>query len=74
MRDAYACNGEKKTAIENIFKAIKLKPLMLDAWQGYYKEMGYAKICIINGDYDLAMDKIWFLLKTPGDLSVPLLK
>jgi TolB-like protein/Flp pilus assembly protein TadD len=71
---AYAINGEKKKAIENIQKAIKLKPLKLDAWQGYYKEIDLLKIHIINGDYDLAMDKIEFLLSIPGDISIPLLR
>ena len=71
---AYACKGDKKNAIEEIQKATKLKPIKLDAWQGYSKEIDLMKIYIINGDYDLAMDKIEFLLTIPGDLSVPLLK
>lgn len=71
---AYACKGEKKKAIENIQKAIKLKPIKLDAWQGYSKEIDLLKIYIINEDYDRALDKIEFLLTIPGDLSVPLLK
>jgi tetratricopeptide (TPR) repeat protein len=69
-----ACKGEKKKAIENIQKAIRLKPLKLDAWQGYSKEIDLMRIYIINGDYDLAMDKIEFLLTIPGDLSIPLLR
>jgi TolB-like protein/Flp pilus assembly protein TadD len=71
---AYACKGEKKKAVENAQKAIKLKPIKLDAWQGYSKELDLIRIYIINGDYDRAMDKIEFLLTIPGDLSVPLLK
>ena len=71
---AYAYKGENKKAIENAQKAVKLKPLKLDAWQGYYKEMDLAKIYVIAGEYDLAMDKIEFLLTIPGELSVPLLK
>ena len=71
---AYAFNGENKKAVENAKKAVKLKPLKMDAWQGYYKEMDLAKIYVLTGEYDLAMDKIEFLLTIPGDLSVPLLK
>jgi TolB-like protein len=71
---AYAYKGENKKAIENAQKAVKLKPLKLDAWQGYYKELDLVKIYILTGKYDLAMDKIEYLLTIPDDLSVPLLK
>jgi tetratricopeptide (TPR) repeat protein len=71
---AYAIKGENRKAIENAQKAVKLKPLKLDAWQGYYRELDLASIYIITGNYDLAMDKIEYLLTIPGDLSVPLLK
>jgi len=71
---AYAYKGDTKKAIENAQKAVKLKPLKLDAWQGYVKERDLANIYILAGEYDLAMDKIEFLLTIPGDLSVPLLK
>jgi TolB-like protein/Flp pilus assembly protein TadD len=71
---AYGFKGENKKAIENGQKAVRLKPLKLDAWQGYLKELDLTKIYILTGEYDLAMDKIEYLLTIPGDLSVPLLK
>jgi TolB-like protein/Flp pilus assembly protein TadD len=71
---AYAYKGEKKKAIENAQKAAKLKPLKLDAWQGQAMEMNLAKIYTLTGEYDLAMDKIEFLLTIPGDISIPFLK
>ena len=71
---AYACKGNNNKAIESVQKAIKLKPISLDAWQGFHKELDLIKIYIITGNYDLAMDKIEYLLKIPGDLSVPFLK
>jgi TolB-like protein len=71
---SYACKGENKKAIESIMKAIKLKPIKVDAWQGFYKEFDLVKIYIITGNYELAMDKIEYLLTVPGDISVPLLK
>jgi TolB-like protein len=71
---AYAIKGGNRKAIENAQKAVKLKPLKLDAWQGYYRELDLANIYIITGKYDLAMDKIEYLLTIPGDLSIPLLK
>jgi tetratricopeptide (TPR) repeat protein len=71
---AWAFKGENKKAIENAQKAVKLKPLKLDAWQGFMKELDLLRIYILTGEYDLAMDKIEFLLTVPCDLSVPLLK
>jgi TolB-like protein len=71
---AYAFKGEKEKATENAQKAVRLKPLKLDAWQGFEKEVDLAKIYILTGEYDLAMDKIEYLLTIPGELSVPLLK
>jgi TolB-like protein/Tfp pilus assembly protein PilF len=71
---AYSYKGDSRKAIENAQKAVKLKPIKLDAWQGHEKELDLAKIYVLTGEYDLAMDKIEFLLTIPGDLSVPLLK
>jgi TolB-like protein/Flp pilus assembly protein TadD len=71
---AYAFKGENKKAIENAQKAVKLKPLKMDAWQGFEKELDLAKVYILAGEYDLAMDKIELLLTIPGELSVPMLK
>jgi serine/threonine-protein kinase len=71
---AYAYKGENKKAIENAQRAVALKPLTLDAWQGFEKEKDLANIYALTGEYDLAMDKIEFLLTIPGELSVPLLK
>jgi TolB-like protein/Flp pilus assembly protein TadD len=71
---AWAFKGENKKAIENAQKAVKLKPLKLDAWQGFMKELDLLRIYILTGEYDLAMDKIESLLTIPGDLAVPLLK
>jgi TolB-like protein len=71
---AYAYSGDYKKSLENALKAVSLKPLKLDSWQGYMKEVDLARIYILTGEYDLAMDKIEYLLTIPGDLSVPLLK
>jgi TolB-like protein len=71
---AYAYMGDYKKAIENALKAVNLKPIILDSWQGYIKEEDLARIYILSGEFDLAMDKIEYLLTIPGDLSVPLLK
>ncbi len=74
MAYACVCNGDTKHALESIKTAIRLKPLNVDAWQGYHKELDLAKIYALTGQNDLAMDKIEYLLTIPGDLSVPFLK
>jgi TolB-like protein/AraC-like DNA-binding protein len=71
---AYAYKGEKREAIENAKKAVKILPLKSDAINGYWKEIDLAKIYILTGEYDKAMDIIESFLTIPGDLSVPLLK
>ena len=71
---AYAYKGENKKAIESAQKAVKLKPMKVDVWQGFEKENDLANIYILAGEYDQAMDKIEYLLTIPGELSVPLLK
>jgi TolB-like protein len=71
---AYAFKGEKIKAIDFARKAVKLKPVELDAWQGFEKEKDLAQIYVLTGEYDQALDKIEYLLTIPGDLSVPLLK
>jgi TolB-like protein len=71
---AYAYKGENKKAIESAQKAVKLKPMKMDVWQGFDKENDLASVYILAGDYDQAMDKIEYLLTIPGELSVPLLK
>jgi len=71
---AYAVKGEDKKALENSQKAVKLMPLSIDVWKGYFKEKDLAIVYIITGEYDLAMDLIEHLLTIPGELSVPLLK
>jgi TolB-like protein len=71
---AYAYKGENKKAIESAQKAVKLKPMKMDVWQGFEKENDLANVYILAGEYDKAMDKIEYLLTIPGELSVPLLK
>jgi TolB-like protein len=71
---AYVYKGVPRKAIQYAQKAIKLKPIKMDAWQGYVKESDLAKIYVLTGNFEMAMDKIEFLLSIPGELSVPLLK
>jgi TolB-like protein/Flp pilus assembly protein TadD len=71
---AFAFKGAYDKAFENIREGIRLKPLKMDAWQGYDNEISLMQIYIIAGELDLAMDKMEYLLSIPGELSVNLLK
>jgi serine/threonine-protein kinase len=69
----YAFIGNDKEAITSGKEAVNLKPLELDAWQGAVKEQDLMEIYIFSGNYDLAIDKIKYLLSIPSDLSEGLL-
>lgn len=71
---AYAFKGDQQKAVYNAEKAINLRPLKTDALVGFERELDLGKIYIFTAEYNLAMDKIEYLLTIPGDLSVPLLK
>jgi TolB-like protein/Flp pilus assembly protein TadD len=69
----YAFNGNVKEAIACGKKAVNLKPLKLDALQGVRKEQDLMEIYIFTSNYDLALDKIEYLLSIPSWLSVGIL-
>jgi TolB-like protein len=65
----YAFSGIVKEAITCGQKAVDLKPIKLDAYQGVGKEQDLMEIYIFTGNYDLALDKIEYLLSIPSWLS-----
>ena len=71
---AYAFKGDKEKAIDYAMKATQLMPVGSNALSGPYYELDLAKVYIYTGEYELAMDKIEYLLTIPAPLSVPLLK
>jgi serine/threonine-protein kinase len=66
----YALSGNFKEAITCGKKAVDLKPIKLDAYQGAIREQELMEIYLFTGNYDLALDKIEFLLSVPSWLSV----
>ena len=70
---SYAISGNTKDAIACGKKAVNLKPIKLDALQGVIKEQDLMEIYIFTGNYDLALDKIEYLLSIPSWLSVGIL-
>jgi TolB-like protein len=71
---AYAFKGDDQKAIDNAKAAVSRLPLKKNAVEGFTRELDLTKIYIFTGKYDLAMDKIEYLLTIPGELSLPLLK
>jgi tetratricopeptide (TPR) repeat protein len=65
----YAFMGNDKEAIACGKKAVDLKPVKVDAWQGIIKEQDLMEIYIFTGNYDLALDKIEYLISVPSWLS-----
>ncbi|MCH6573925.1 MAG: tetratricopeptide repeat protein [Bacteroidetes bacterium] len=70
----YARLGDKEKAIAEGKKGVELLPVTKEAWRGYFKELDLAKIYTIVGEYDLAIQKLDYLLSIPGELSVPYIK
>ncbi len=65
----YAFSGNVKEAIACGKRAVDLMPVKLDIWAGIVKEQDLMEIYIFTGHYDLALDKIEFLLSVPSWLS-----
>lgn len=65
--------GQKGNAIALGAKAVELMPFDKDAYFAAYREEDLARIFVMVGEYDQALDKIKLLLSRPGPLSVKLL-
>jgi tetratricopeptide (TPR) repeat protein len=70
----YAKLGRKEEAIREGKLAVELYPVSKDAmWgPGYIQELAY--IYVIVGEYDLAIEKLEYLLSIPSSISVPYLR
>lgn len=66
----YALIGNVKDAISCGMKAINLMPVRADAYIGPILEQGLMDIYILTNNYDLALDKMEFLLSTPSWLGI----
>ena len=66
--------GKKDEAIREGIRATELLPITKEAWGGFIRELDLAKIYTMVGEYDLAKDKLEYLLSIPGELSVPYIK
>jgi len=66
--------GKKEEAIREGKLATELLPITKEAWMGFLGELDLAKIYSMVGEYDLAIDKLEYLLPIPGELSAPYIK
>jgi len=71
---AYAGLGHKEEAINEGKAAVELLPVSQDAWRGPFRVEDLARIYVMVGEYDAAIDQLEYLLSIPSQISIPLLK
>jgi len=71
---AYAGLGLKEDAIKYGISGVKLLPVSKDAMRGICRVGDLARIYVMVGEFDLAVNQIEFLLSMPSELSIPLLR
>ena len=71
---AYAGLGRKEDAVREGKYAVELLPVTKDAWRGTCRVKDLARIYVMVGEYDKAVDELEFLLSIPSELSIPLLR
>jgi tetratricopeptide (TPR) repeat protein len=69
----YAGLGLKEKAIEAGKKAVELMPVNKEAFRGAARAEDLARIYVMVGEYDAALEQIQYLLTIPSRLSVKLL-
>jgi len=71
---AYAGLGRKEDAVREGKLAVELLPVAKEAWRGASRVEDLARIYVMVGEFDAAIDQLKFLLSVPGDMSIPLLR
>jgi len=64
----------KEDAIREGKRGVELYPVTKDAWRGLYRVKDLARIYVMVGEFDAAIDQLEFLLSKPVDMSIPLLR
>jgi serine/threonine protein kinase/lipoprotein NlpI len=70
----YAGLGDEKKAIREGKRAVVIRPVSKEAVHGPFLVRNLALIYCMVGKYDLAIDKLEYLLSIPGELSIPLIQ
>jgi tetratricopeptide (TPR) repeat protein len=71
---AYAGLGRKEDAIREGKLGVELLPVSKEAMRGPYRVEDLARVYVMVGEYDAALDQLEYLLSIPGPLSIPLLQ
>ncbi len=71
---AYAGLGRKEDALREGKLGVKLLPVSKEAMVGLCRVEDLARIYVMVGEFDAAIDQIEFLLSVPGKMSIPLLR
>jgi len=71
---AYAGLGHQKEALREGRLGVELLPITKDAWAGVFRLEDLARIYVMVGKHDLAIDLLESLLSKPGEMSIPLLR
>jgi len=71
---AYAGLGRKADAIREGELATDLLPVTKEAWRGTFRVEDLARIYVMVGEFEAAIEKLEFLLSVPSELSTPLLR
>jgi serine/threonine-protein kinase len=71
---AYAGLGHEEEAVREGKLAVELLPVSKEAWRGLYRVEDLARIYVMVGEYDLAVEQLEYLLSIPSELSIPLLQ
>jgi tetratricopeptide (TPR) repeat protein len=66
---AFAYVGKKEEAVRESLRAVELMPIAKDALSGTYDQSVLARIYVLVGEPEKALDRLEALLKIPGLLS-----
>ncbi|MDX5585269.1 MAG: tetratricopeptide repeat protein [Aureibaculum sp.] len=70
----YAGLNQKQMAIQYGKRGVELLPVNKEAWKGVYRLGELARIYVMVGEYELALEQLDYLLSIPGILSAKLLQ
>jgi serine/threonine protein kinase/tetratricopeptide (TPR) repeat protein len=66
---AYAGLGRKQQAIRDAKKAVELLPVSKEAYRGTFRIKDLARVYVMVGEYDAAVEQLKFLLSIPSWMS-----
>ena len=71
---AYAGLGRKQEALREAKAGVQLLPVSKEAYRGFYRVEDLARVYVMVGDHESALDQLEYLMSIPGDLGVGALR